>query len=130
MRNPLKSAFVVRHYRTIISSLVLLNTALIFFLIVFVWSYGPSRDTRNLLPGASNIGTVQRAVVVEDNVIAWSRPGGVDSGGASRGVLERGHGVNILGSEQNGGELWLRVNWDSREGWVRAGQLRYIRALE
>ena len=127
MRNPLKTEFVTSNYRTIIFSLVLLNTALIFFLIVFIWSYDAARNTRDLLSGAVNQTEFQPGMITQDNVIAWSRPGGAAFSAASRGILERGRSIRILGSEEAAGELWLKINWDSREGWVQARRVRYIR---
>jgi len=129
----LRPAFLARHYRSIVFALVLINTALIVFLVVYIWTYGlESRDTRQLIQEAAPTERVTKqqvpnGTVVVDNLIVWSVPGGSQKFGASRGVLEKGDVVPILGSTEVEGELWLEVGLAGREGWVPAKSLKYIR---
>jgi hypothetical protein len=123
LRNPLKNEFVTRHYRTIIFSLVLMNTALIFFLIVFIWSYGPENEPRGRFLGE----TIRHAAVVADSQTVWSEPGGSAAGAEKRGVLERGLSVEIVDSSEVDGEPWCRLLWEGGGGWVPARAVRFIR---
>ncbi|MCE5270508.1 hypothetical protein LLH00_04420 [bacterium] len=129
MFNPLKNAFVARHYRTFIFSLVLINTALIFFLIVYIWSYGSESATgRWAATGTLSRRAVQPAVVVAESETAWSEPGGAGAGAVSRGVLERGLSVDIVDSTRQDGQLWYCLTWNEGRGWVPAGAVRFIQA--
>lgn len=129
MLNPLKNKFVARHYRTIIFGLVLINTALIFFLIVYIWSYGSGNAIgQRGLTAAFSGKTVQSAVVVAESETAWSEPGGAGAGAVSRGVLERGLSVEIVDSTRQDGELWYCIAWNEGRGWVTAGAVRFIQA--
>jgi len=125
------SALVARHYRTIVFALVLVNTALIVFLLVYIWTYGLDlRNTRKLIQGSASGEIAEQRVpditVVVDNLVVWSKPGGAKSGGVSRGVLERGNVAPVLDSVEQDGELWFVVDRKGWAGWVPAKSVRFI----
>ncbi len=122
MRNPQKNEFITRYYRTIITSLVLMNTALIFFLIVYIWSYGLGNEPQ----GSFFNETIPHATVVVDSQTVWSGPGGSAAGAEKRGVLERGLSVEIIDSSEVDGEPWRRLLWEGGGGWVPARAVRFI----
>ena len=127
---------VTRRYRGIIFTLVLVNTALIVFLVVYIWTYAPysSPDTRQRKKsGLKSLETeinMPEMTVAADNLILWSRPGGAKAGGASRGVLDKGITVPLLDSMQSGDQKWYRISFEGREGWVEERGLNYIQTLK
>lgn len=115
----LKPACLARHYRGIIVSLVMLNTALIVFLIVYIWTYQPEGGQ----PGKA--APIAAGEVRAERVIMWSEPGGLADGAESRGVLEQGSKVEILRGRKFEGELWLEVAAGEREGWIPERDVAY-----
>lgn len=99
-----------------------MNTALIFFLIVYIWSYGPENEPRGRFSGE----TIHHAIVVSDSQTVWSEPGGSSAGAEKRGVLERGLSVEIVDSSEVDGEPWRRLLWEGGDGWVPARVVRFI----
>lgn len=125
----LRNAFIIRHYRSIVFGLVLVNTALIVFLIVYIWTYGPEpRDTRSL--GAQSFSPREpvehfiTGTVLEDKLVVWSKAGGRESGGQSRGIIDRGKSVQMLRSAEVDGDKWLEVAFGGLNGWVPAQSIR------
>jgi hypothetical protein len=116
----LRPAFVARHYRGIIVTLVLLNTALIVFLIVYIWEYAP--QVREVTTGSEPIAA---GVVKADRMILWSAPGGLEHGAESRGVLEQGREVKIIRGQRLDGRLWLEVVAGDRGGWLLEPDIEY-----
>jgi len=119
------TAFIIRNYRSIVFGLVLVNTALIAFLIVYIWTYGlEPRNTRELGARKSSIEKpgqhfITGAVLVE-RLVVWSRAGGAASGGQSRGIIDRGESVKVLRSAEVDGDLWFEVASGELNGWVPA----------
>jgi hypothetical protein len=119
------TAFITRHYRSIVFGLVLVNTSLIVFLIVYIWTYGlEPRHTRSLgAPSVSTEQSLQRFVtgaVLADKLVVWSKAGGMASGGQSQGIIDRGESVNVLRRVEVEGDLWLEVAFGELTGWVPA----------
>ena len=121
----INTAFITRHYRRIVFVLVLVNTTLIVFLIVYIWTFGlEPRHTRSLgAPGVSTEQPLQRFVtgaVLADKLVVWSKAGGMAAGGWSRGTIDRGKSVKVLRSVEVNGDLWLEVAFGELTGWVPA----------
>ncbi len=119
---------VARRYRGIIFILVLVNTALIVFLVVYIWTYAPyspdtsQRKKSGLKSPETEINMPEMTVAV-DNLILWSRPGGARAGGASRGVLDKGITLLLLDSTDFNSEKWYKVGLGDRDGWVKRGDV-------
>jgi hypothetical protein len=109
----LKPDFVARHYRGIIISLVLVNIALIVFLIVYIWVFSPVTT-----PIISSGEPVAVGLVRADRLIMWSEPGGLEQGAESRGVVEKGSRVQILQGRLLDQQMWLEVIAGERRGWI------------
>jgi len=116
-----RPAIVERHYRGIIVSLVLVNTALIVFLIVYIWAFAPSgnEDLSNGVP-------IVNGVVRTERLILWSKPGGLEHGAESRGVVEKGSTVRILRGQRFEQDLWLDVIAGERTGWLLESDIDYV----
>ena len=125
-------AFIKRHYRGIVFGLVLVNTALIVFLVVYIWTYGlEPNNTRSFVtekltaekpPGHFITGTT-----TVDKLVVWSKAGGMAKGGQSRGAIDGGKSVKILGSVEIDSGLWLEVAYGQLTGWVPASGVRSAR---
>ena len=119
------TAFITRHYRSIVFGLVLVNTALIVFLIVYIWTYGlEPRNTRSLGTQNSSIEKPEQhfitGAVLADKLVVWSKAGGMASGGQSQGIIDRGKSVKVLRSVEVDGDLWLEVAFGELTGWMPA----------
>ncbi|MBW7994975.1 MAG: hypothetical protein FVQ81_00090 [Candidatus Glassbacteria bacterium] len=114
-----RPGFVEGHYRGIIVSLVLLNTALIMFLIVYIWTFAPA-----VQPNGGN-DPIAAGVVLADRLIMWSEPGGLEHGAESRGVAEKGSTVEVLRGQRFEDELWLEVLSGERRGWIPENDVDY-----
>ena len=118
-------AFITRHYRGIVFGLVLVNTALIVFLVVYIWTYGlePSNTrsfgTENLTTGKPP-GHFITGTTTVDKLVVWSKAGGKAKGGLSRGTIEGGKSMKILGSVEVDSDLWFEVAFGQLTGWVPA----------
>lgn len=119
--SPLRSEFITRHYRSIIFTLVLINTALIVFLVVYIWTYGVSFEGRPVKERAA----IGAAVIRSDRLIVWSEPGGLRNNASSRGVVQRGDQVRVRSSGEFDGEKWVEVSFDGRIGWVPENEVDY-----
>jgi hypothetical protein len=124
-RSVFMPEIVARRYRGIIFTLVLVNTALIVFLVVYIWTYAPySPDTsqrkKSGLKAKETEINMPEMTVAADNLILWSRPGGAKAGGASRGILDKGITVLLLDSTDFDSEKWYNVGLEGRDGWVQA----------
>ena len=115
----LKPHFVARYYRGIIVTLVMVNTVLIMFLIIYLWAFSPSMSYRGRAE------PITAGVVLADRLIMWSEPGGLEQGAQSRGVAERGGAVDVLRAQRLDQELWLEVAVDGRQGWVPESGIDY-----
>ncbi len=111
--------FVANHYRGIIVTLVMVNTALIMFLIVYIWVFAPAPA---LVGDAEPIAA---GVVRTDRLIMWSEPGGLEYGAESRGVVERGSRVDVLRGQRLEQDLWLQVIAGNRRGWIPESEIDY-----
>jgi len=123
------TAFITRHYRSIVFALVLVNTALIVFLVVYIWAYGlEPRNTRSL--GAQSSSPKEPAehffigTVLTDKIVVWSKAGAMARGGKSQGIIDRGKSVQVLSSVEVDGDLWLEVAFGELNGWVPAKGIR------
>jgi hypothetical protein len=124
-----KTAFFTRHYRSIVFAMVLVNTALIVFLVVYIWAYGlEPRDTRSL--GAQSslreepVEHFVTGTVLADKLVVRSKPGGFPRGGKSQGIIDRGKSVQVLRSVEVDGDIWLEVAFGKLNGWVPAKGIR------
>jgi hypothetical protein len=117
----LRPSIVARHYRGIIVTLVMVNTALIVFLIVYIWSFAP--DSHDSLPGEVPIAVGE---VNTQRLILWSEPGGLEHGAESRGVVEKGSTVRILRGQRFEQDLWLNVIAGERTGWLLENDIDYV----
>lgn len=124
-----KTAFITRHYRSIVFAMVLVNTALIVFLVVYIWAYGlEPRDTRSL--GAQSslreepVEHFVTGTVLADKLVVRSKPGGFPRGGKSQGIIDRGKSVQVLRSVEVDGDIWLEVAFGKLNGWVPAKGIR------
>ena len=120
---------IAGHYRGIILTAVLINTTLIVFLVVFIWTYGLElRGTRQIagqgFPGGRETLLPVEMTVQAERIIVWSKPGGVDKGAASRGILDQGEKVQVLDRVEFEGAIWLEVALEGRRGWVPAAGIK------
>lgn len=117
--STLRPGFVARNYHGIIIGLVLVNTALIMFLIVYIWVFAPTGAPE--APGEP----IAAGVVRADRLIMWSEPGGLEHGAESRGVVEQGSEVQVLRGQRFEDELWLEVISGERRGWIPEAEVDY-----
>jgi len=123
------SAFITRHYQSIVFTLVLINTALIVFLVIYIWTYGLQPSGTRSLGGQSSVAEspVQRFIpgsVLENKLVVWSKAGGIARGAQSRGIIEKGESVQVLGSVEVDGDVWFEVQFGDLSGWVPAAGIR------
>ncbi len=114
-----KPDFVACHYRGIIVTLVLVNTALIMFLIIYIQIFSPGRSP------IGRAEPIAAGVVRDDRLIMWSEPGGLEQGARSRGVARRGSKVDVLRAQRLEQELWLEVVVGDRRGWIPESGIDY-----
>jgi hypothetical protein len=131
----LRPGFVQQHYRRIVFALALVKTALIVFLVVYIWTYGlESSGTRLLGPRVTAEpaleGKYGEGTVVADKLVVRAAPGGTARGSDSVAVIVLGEEVRILGSLELDGAIWVEVGAQSGRGWVPASGVRYIRMLK
>ncbi len=124
-----ETAFITRHYRSIVFAMVLVNTALIVFLVVYIWAYGlEPRDTRSLGTQSSlpeePVEHFVTGTVLADKLVVRSKPGGFPRGGKSQGIIDRGKSVQVLRSVEVDGDIWLEVAFGKLNGWVPAKGIR------
>jgi hypothetical protein len=115
----LKPDFIAHHYRGVIVTLVMVNTALIMFLIVYIWLFSPS-----IVP-AGSAEPIAAGVVKTDRLIMWSKPGGLEHGAESRGVVEQESRVEVLRGQRLDQTLWLEVTAGDRRGWIPESEVDY-----
>lgn len=114
--------FIARHYRGIIFTLVLINTALIVFLLVYIWTFGATIGRSPVTEAAS----VASAVILTDRQIVWSKPGGLRNGASSRGVVQKGNEVRVHSLGEFESERWVEVSFSGRIGWVPEKEIKYL----
>ncbi len=120
---------VARHYRPVIFALVLLNTALIVFLVVYIWTYGQAEELRGPSAARAESGEQLPRMVVTavERLPVWDRAGGERVGGAGRGMLAKGDSAPVLERRMLDGELWYELGLEGHSGWVPARGVRDAR---